>query len=191
MGIYRTTVKLAFATGSKGGTNTWHIRSTSVPLPGAPTMVTAIKNFYDAIKAMFPTTMTFAWDGTLAQVDSADPPVLGGGTPWTVTGTATGSLYSPAGVGCVVGWKSSIATRSGRGRTFLAPLAQGVMQSDGSLADTNLATMQTAANALISTSLADGNGAITVWSPTQNVARDIVSAKINDRVAWLSTRRGR
>jgi hypothetical protein len=40
--------------------------------------------------------------------------------------------------------------------------------------------------------VADGNGAIVVWSPTSGttgVARDVVSSKVNDRVAWLSSRR--
>lgn len=191
MGIYRATIKLAFTPGSKGGTNTWHIRSTSIPLPATPTILDAIKTFYTANAGLFPSSMTFTWDGTLAQVDVAEPPVLGGGTPFTVAGTGTSAAYSPAGVGVCVSWKSGTATRSGRGRTFLTPVAAVAMATDGSLTDTNLTTLRNAANALVATSKADGNGALSVWSQTQRIGRDVQSAAVQDRVAWLSSRRGR
>lgn len=190
MPIYRMTVRWTFPIGSQGGTSTWHVRTTSAPVGGTPSIATAIKNFYTGISGILQSTTTLNWDGTLAQVDAAEPAVVQASAGWTVSGANTGGSYGPAGVGMVVGWRSGIATKSGRGRTFLAPLTAAVLSGDGTPQDANVTQVRTAANALVSASLADGNGAVSIWSPTQRIGRDVQSAQVRDHVAWLSTRRG-
>lgn len=189
MPIYRVPVNIAYNVGSKRGVNTWHIRTTAAVVPPSTSTIDLIKNFYTAIRGMFPSSMSFTFDGILTEAGTATPTVVGALTPWTVTGNFVNNSYGAAGVGLCVGWRSSLATRRGRGRTFLAPLATGIYDTDGTLVDTYVTTLRTAAAALCTGSLADGNGAVSVYSPTDNVARDIVSSKVNDQVAWLSSRR--
>lgn len=190
MAVYKLPVNLTFPIGSKRGVNTWHFRSTTVPAPGPLPIPDAIKAFYNAIKVIFPGSTTISFDGVLTEVGTPTPTVIGNVTPWSVTGGATNDDYPAAGVGLCVGWRSSLATRRGRGRTFLAPVSRVTFDSVGTILDTQLATIKTAATALCSTSLADGNGAVVVWSPTDNTGRDVIGSKVNDRVAWLSSRRG-
>lgn len=187
--IYKLPVTLQYPIGSLQGVNTWHMRKTTVPIPGPDSISTIIKNFYDAIKAMFPTTMTVRFDGQITQVDSGSPDVAAALDPWSVTGTSAGSIYGAAGVGACVGWRTTKATRSGRGRTFLAPLSANQFQADGTLVDSYLVTLRAAAQSLCTASLSDGNGAVSVWSVKENIGRDVVTAKVNDRVAWLKSRR--
>lgn len=191
MPLYRYPVTLNYAIGSKKGVNTWHLR-TGVPLiPGTPTLGTIIQNFYTGIKSLIPSDMTAQFEGVITEVGVEEPSVVPAVPTWSVAGTGTAGQYGSAGVGLCVGWRSTLATRRGRGRTFISPVALVVVNSpDGTINDTNLGAARTAAGALVSASLADGNGAVVVFSPTDNLGRDIVSYKINDKVAWLSSRRG-
>lgn len=190
MGVYRMTVKLTFPNGANGGTNTWHVRTTSTPVPPAPTPTAMIKTFYTSIANLFPTSYQISWDGILSEVGNPAPAVVPPMTAWTVPGTGGVGNYGPAGVGFNVCWRSTLATRRGRGRTFVSPILAAAFDSAGTIADSNLAAIRTAANALVSSSLADGNGAVSVWSPSDNLGRDVASASVRDHVSWLSSRRG-
>jgi hypothetical protein len=192
MGTYAFRVGISYSIGSKQGTNTWHVRTPSTPIPGPLSLSDIIKTFYTSLGIFFPSDMSFNYDGTLTEVGSETPALIGGITSWNVVGTATSGSYGPAGVGLCVGWRSSLANKKGRGRTFLAPLALNAFSPDGTLVDARITTVRASAAALVASSVADGNGAIVVWSPssgTTGVARDVVSSKVNDRVAWLSSRR--
>lgn len=190
MAFYKLPVTLSFPVGSKHGVNTWHYETATLPLPGPQSIPDAIKAFYNAIKVLFPASTTIAFDGVLTEVGTATPSVIGTLTPWSITGTATNDDYPAAGVGLCVGWRSSLATRRGRGRTFLAPISRVSFDSVGTILDSQLATVRTAAATLVSTGLADGNGGLMVWSPTDNTGREVIASKVNDKVAWLSSRRG-
>lgn len=190
MPLYRMTVKTQFPGGTGAGTNTWHIRTTTVPVAPAPSATNTIKAFYDAIKVNFGLPYRWSWDGVLSEVATAAPALVPVMTPWTVIGSSGGATDSgPAGVGLVVTWRSGVATKSGRGRTFIAPLPNGWFDSTGTIVDANLTTVRNAAAALVSASLADGNGAVSVYSQKQTIGRDVQSYLVNDRVAYLSSRR--
>jgi len=183
-------VHFTWANGSKSGVNVWHFRQTSLPVFPLPPIPTAIKTFYDSNKQFAPSDCVYTFDGVVRDVSSVtptDPPVL---QSWSITSTG-GATTAPNGVGLVIGWRSSLATRRGRGRTFLSPLSSNCMQtSDGTIADTQLTAIKGSCTTLVNTSVADGNGAIVVWSPTDHIGRDIISFKVNDKPAWLSSRRG-
>lgn len=190
MAVWQLVVNIDWGAGHKHGVNVWHFRQTSLPTFPLPPIPTLIKNWYDAIKGFPPSSCVFSFDGIVRDVSSAeptDPPVL---QPWTVQCNG-GTNTAPNGVGLVVGWKSSLATRRGRGRTFIAPVSQAMFDGpDGTLDNTKLTALNTMTNTLVSGSTADGNGAIVVWSPTDHLGRDVVAFKINDKPAWLSSRRG-
>jgi|1186.fasta_scaffold75009_2 hypothetical protein len=201
MPTYALRVALTFGVGAKKGVNTWHIRTGTPIAPGTHPMVTAIKNFYtSAFSEIAPSDMKADYDGTLTEVGVAAPSLVGGVTTWNATGAQPAATYGPAGVGMCVSWRSALANRQGRGRTFLNPLADNNFAADGTLVDTHLGPVRIAATALVTASLAGGDSSIGVWSttaprgtpalqPWEGNFYPLVSAKINDQVAWLSSRR--
>jgi hypothetical protein len=202
MAIYLLRVKLTYGPGSKVGVNTWHIRRDTPPVPGAQPLITALGAFYQSVASeVFCTDQQASFDGNVVEVGTDTPTQIGGLTTFTATGLNPATAYGSAGVGMCISWKSSLANRQGRGRTFLSPLASVAFQGDGTLSDTKLGNIRTAATTLVNASKADGNGGICVWStatpkggvapaPGHGVARDIIGHSISDKVAWLSSRRG-
>lgn len=191
MGLFRATVRLDFPVGSGGGTNTWHLRTLSSG--GTTTEVAAlmgkVRDFYDALKSHVGTDYVASWDGLVAQVAVPDPALLEQATPWSVAGTGTATSYGPApAMGCVT-WRSSLATKRGRGRTFHGPLRATSFEGNGTLSSGYVTALRGAAQALVSASLVDTNGAIVVFSAADNIGRDIVASSVTDQAAVLRSRR--
>lgn len=192
MGLFRATVDLAFPTGSGGGTNTWHLRtvSTDGTTTEIATLMGLVQSFYDQAKSVIPSEMTAAWDGTALQIADAAPVLISGATPWSVAGTGTSGVGAAAAMFCVT-WRTPLATRSGRGRTFLGPAAYSTQQGDGTPTSTALTTVRNAAAALVTASeSAAAAGAIVVYSEKLGVARDITGSSVTDQYAILTSRRG-
>lgn len=190
MPIYRMTIKTRFPGGSGAGTNTWHFRSTDAPVFGAPSPADIVKTFYTTLAGQFGATYFWSWDGSLQEILSDQPALVAVQSGFTLQGSGGGNADSgPAGVGMCITWRTSVATKSGRGRTFIAPLPVAYYESNGTIVDANLTTIRAAAAQVVSSSQADGNGAICVYSPKDAVARDVIGSTINDEVAYLSSRR--
>lgn len=200
MTIYRVPVNITYTGAGSPGVNVWHIRSTD-PWLSTPAQlqanVTVIRTFYDALKALFPSTVVFTL-GTVTDVETQEEAV-----PTFASVTGTGAVgYAPQALAIVVTWKTVIAARRGRGRTFLGPMSSGTMQTDGSVTDANLTTIRTAATALVTSSLGYANGAIGVWGVTAprtdpaikykdlpHTFRDVTSATVRDIFGVLRSRR--
>lgn len=120
------------------------------------TLMDAQRAFFNSIKALFCTPVGFAWSPGDITVDVATGAVngfYGGKTPPAgVSGTA-GTLAYAAGVGVRVAWTTSTLRGSRRmqGSSILVPVAPGAFATDGTIDNANLATIQTAANTLVST----------------------------------------
>ena len=192
MAIWRTTVKLTFPRGSGGGTNTWHVRDPGTEVPSALSALSSyLEDFYSGMASALGSGYVVQSDGVFTTVDDPEDPeaVEIGGAKWTVNGTGSGFMDTQSMI--VVGWRSSTPTRNGRGRTFIGPLIQGVIEpSNGTIAPPALANVQGLADDLVDQSLLGLNGAFVVWSPTENIARDLQSARVRDTFAHLSSRRG-
>lgn len=191
MGLFRATVDLKFAAGSGAGTNTWHMRTLSEDgtTLEVSELMSIVQAFYGICSDLLPSTSTAAWDGLVTEVGVPDPRLLEAATPWIVGGALSSAPYTAAaGMGCVT-WRSALATRSGRGRTFLGPLAASTVEGNGTLTSTALTKLRSAAAATVSDSLADINGALVVWSETQQIGRDFVASSVTDQVAILKSRR--
>lgn len=193
MPSYRATVNLRFPVGTGGGTNTWHFR-TDQPLgieDEVDTIMGWVRSFYDGVKSLVPVSWVASWDGQFTEILTDSPGYSQPRAPWEVAGTAAGSSYgAAAGMACVT-WRTELAARSGRGRTFIGPLSSTSVQTDGSLTPAALTSARAAGAALVSASNTnDGVGAVGVFSPTDNVIRDIVAATVTDQVAILRSRRG-
>ena len=185
------------------GANIWHIRTIADPLDAgelsqANSLVGYIRTFYSALVGFLPATTTVNL-GTVTEEETQREITP---TMATVTGSGTGS--APQALAVVVTWKTSIAARRGRGRTFLGPLATTLMQSDGTPNDASLVSIRTAAGALVTSSTSFGNGAIGVYgyqnakvSGKENlrdpndprVFRDFTGYAVRDQFGVLRSRR--
>lgn len=190
--MYRATVDLRYAAGSGRGTNTWTVRTALDDLDGdaISDIMGWVQTFYSGLAGLFPTNSTFGWDGSVQELGTATPEFRALETPWTVVGSGVASSYAPAPAMVCVTWKSALANRRGRGRTFLGPLSPGAFGADGTIENSNLTAIRQKAAALVSSSLADGlDGALAVWSELDGVARDFVGYSVSDQAAVLRSRR--
>lgn len=192
MGLFRATVDLTFPGGTGRGTNTWHLRtvSTNGTELEVQTLMALVSQFYSDCAPALPSGLEASWDGTALQIESAAPVIIDIGATWSVNGTDNTGVMASAAMLCVT-WRTSLATRRGRGRTFVGPVGAGSVQGDGSPLDTDLAAVRSAATNLVAASASAGvSGAIVVYSPTDGVARDITGSTVSDEFAILRSRRG-
>ena len=157
-----------------------------------PSAVADVAAFYDAIKANMPTSVSARILSSGDIIDDADGSLVGSwseGSDTVVTGTS-GVAYG-AGSGVAVQWNTN-GIRNGRrvrGRTFLVPLTADVLQTDGTVANSARAGIETAANTLA------GGGQLYVWSrpgvggSPAGASNLILSATVPDRVTALRSRR--
>lgn len=190
MATYRYVVDLEWNGTGSPGVNVWHLRTADEgPLNNdLEQCVDAIKDFYDALSSIFPTGMKITGP-TEAIKDPAGDPSYEAVTGWSVTGDSGSSSYLPPATTVVVGWRTTSATRSGRGRTFLGPLAVPMSDATGSPTPALLTALNGAAAALVAFNDGFENGAIGVYSTTQNIFRDITGARVRDQFAVLRSRR--
>jgi hypothetical protein len=153
----------------------------------------AVGSFFAALQPFIPAAVSISVPATGDVFDSATGELTGvwsGGTSSTTTGTSTTTNYA-AGTGMYVRWVTAgvVAGRKVQGRTFLAPLANGQYDSQGSIVDATVSTMQAAAAALI----ADTGNVLQIWSrPRTTLAgtvHAVTSAVAMDKVTSLRSRR--
>lgn len=158
----------------------------------------------DAVRAFFATAYGAAGTGlptgvTLTfptQIDILEPGtgILLDAVPVSTTGPITGidgGVYAaPAGM-CVT-WRTTgiVNGQRVRGRTFLVPLGQSMMQADGTPSTTSVNNASSAAAALIAAA-----PELVVWHRPISVtagggeAHPVISANVRDTVAMLTSRR--
>lgn len=197
MGVYRMNVGLKYPGGGRTGVNVWHIRADGGLSGNLSTATGIVKAFYTALQIRYTASYFFTWDGVLTEVLTDTPAPVPQQTTFSIQGSGGGvDDTGPAGVGLCISWKTTLATRSGRGRTFLAPLRTSQYGPDGTIEDAHLAAVRAAATTLVGSSTADLNGAVCIVGLKNKgrpedgyLARDIVASTINDKVAYLSSRR--
>ena len=193
MSIWRTTVRLTFNRGSGHGTNTWHWRDPGTNVAAAAVVASeALEAFYGGLLSAVGSGTTIAMDGVFTTVDDETPAAMEiPGARWSSDGTGSGS-YMDTQSCVVVGWRTSLPTRHGRGRTFIGPLVLSLIEtSNGTIAPPALANFEALADDLIEFNEDSANGAFVVWSPSLNEGRDIIGRKVRDTFAHLSSRRGK
>jgi hypothetical protein len=202
MALFRVPILLTFPGAGSPGVNVWHIRTADAALATelgqANALIGYIRTFYDAGKSYLPSTTTCIL-GTVSEIGTSREIVP---TMAQVNGLGTGS--APQALALCVTWRTSIAARRGRGRTFFGPLSTASIQSDGTPDNTMRNTMVTAAAALVTSSLGYANGAVGVWGydaaklpgkanvrdpDDGKVFRDFTGSGIRDLFAVLRSRR--
>lgn len=198
MPTWRLPVNFSYADGGGPGVNVWHIRATgATPVEtNLQSMVDAIHTFYDSITNggvsgadCFQRGTVFT-AGQAVDVDSDEATDV----DWaTLTVPNVGADAPPVLALCLT-WRTSIAARRGRGRTFLGPLSQNALQDNGTPDEDFRSVVGNAADALISTSTGFNNGAVGIYGresvgSSTHVIRDIVGRTVPNEFAVLRSRR--
>lgn len=210
MTIWRVPVVCTWPGIGSPGVNVWHVRCNSglgADATELQSAVDSIHTFYDAIgpSAAAPgTPLRASIAFTLGQVVEVDSQTAGAPT-WS-TLTVGGAMGSTADVlQLCLSWKTTIAARRGRGRTFIGPLNSNVVTTDGTPRDDYVTLIKAAAQGLV-----DRNDNLNGWAvaiygqqsmlkgPTvtpemrqaaPHVARDIIGYSMQDKFAVLRSRR--
>lgn len=169
------------------GVNSWHIRYQSADGGELGAAAAALRAFYVSCQSFFPSGVVIRFPDTAVTVGDS-PTFVHVNPPAVVNANGSGG-YAPLSSAVVVGWRTTAATRSGRGRTFLGPLGKGTIDSDGTPVPDVLNGIQAAAATLISASLNDNGWAFGVYSKKDGVIRDFTSARVRDVFAVLRSRR--
>jgi hypothetical protein len=148
--------------------------------------------FFNAIKAFFPSGVSWNVPSSGDVVDEVTGLITGAwtaGTAASIVGTGAGAYA--AGTGVYVRWQTGgiVGGRRVKGRTFLCPLIVSAYQTDGTILDASLATMNTAVNTLAAA------GKLNIWHrPTAKGANDgsthlVTAGSGPDHVTSLRSRR--
>lgn len=156
----------------------------------------AIQAAFQARSVLFPAGTTITVPASGDTINDTTGALIGG---WSVasTNTATmdGSPAAAAGVGACITWTTGgiVPGKKGprrlRGRTFLVPLSTSTYESNGTLTSGALTGLQALADAL------KASGPLGIWHrPSSLTAADgnsygVQSARVRDKVAYLSSRR--
>jgi hypothetical protein len=186
MPTYRMAVEIQYPGGGGPGINTWHARVNSFTPGDGGDVDALLEAFYTDLAGLYPSDTTIV--GPAQAVDVADNSVVSFGTPWEVDGVAS-SGHAPLATCITTTWYSDVATRSGRGRTFLGPIMQGAVDGDGEPTGDVLALIRGAAADFVTGNAGLDLAAFGVYSQTDNVIRDIVRYQVHDAFASLRSRR--
>lgn len=157
--------------------------------------ITKAYNWMSSVASRVPASVTLSISSSVEIIESSNGQLqrfMQGTPPAAIVGTGTGA-YSAAS-GAVVNWYTD-GVRNGRrirGRSFLVPLAGSALDTNGTIADTQLAALRTASNGLIT---ATGAGDFGIWArPTTPGGTDgqwnaVTSMTVPDKVAVLRSRR--
>jgi hypothetical protein len=121
------------------------------------TLVGYLRTFYNNLVGYYPTGTVISL-GTV--VDEVTKEEL---APTMTAVSGVGTSSAPQLLALCVTWKTGVAARRGRGRTFIGPLTPACVQTDGTPVDSFRTTVGSGAAALIASSTAMGNGAWGVW----------------------------
>lgn len=191
MPVFKTVVRTSSPSLGGLGTNTFHFRTTdsvlatnTLELQGA---TDALNSFYNDLQVNTAGLGIISTDGVWTRVDDPSGDLIDV-TGWSISPTTGGNPLPPANA-LVIGWRASSGGKNGRGRTFLGPVSVATLQSDGTPSEAARADIDAAAADLIAGFAGGGDGAFVVWSPTDNVGRDIVSAAVRNVYGVLRSRR--
>lgn len=190
MGTYRIPVKIE-GSQTPGGPwmNVLHVRLVDDSETGElGSALDAIEAFYETVSTFMSADLTI----TIGEGMIRDPlgaPEYVNDDRRVITGAGAINQNLSALLAVVVSWRTSSATRSGRGRTFVGPLVWNAQEGNGTPSPTVLAAIATAADDLVSASTGVNGWSFGVLSTKQGLFRDVTGFTVRDRFAFLSSRR--
>jgi hypothetical protein len=191
MAIWKSTVTISNPALGGVGTNTWHCRTAGIVDAEVKlqleSLTSGLHDFYTAMANVLaaPSIVDHSGEWIRAEDGESEIQQVAG---FNLSDIGAGDPLPPANA-IVVGWGTSQATRSARGRTFLGPLAENTLQDNGTPTATALTIIRNGAQALVDHSEAQTGTALVVWSVKEQLARDFVSAHVRNIFAVLRSRR--
>jgi hypothetical protein len=155
-------------------------------------VTTELGTWFNALRFFHPTAVSWSIPGSGDIIDETTGEITGAWTGGTAASiTATGAAAYAAGTGAFVRWGTAgiVAGRRVKGRTFLCPAINSSYESDGTILNSSVTTINTATTTLV------GAGKLMIWHrPTGPGASDgsghlVVSGQVADKVTSLRTRR--
>lgn len=191
MSIAYATVALTWDGLGSPGTNTWALRSTGSDFQSAEEfqgLMDIIRDFYVGVSDYLRSGMSVTWDGVVHGLgtDEGDSKSF---DPWAPVVAGNNGNDAAEALCIVAGWRSNSGGRSGKGRTFIGPLATQAFDGNGLLAAATVATVQDRAEDLVDASTGFTNGAIGVYSRKDDVLRDFTSVLVSSKYGVLRSRR--
>lgn len=166
-------VQLTGVPGSGPDYNTFHIidGSPAITLAAFTAAVTDIAAFYTAIKSLYPSGVTITI-GT--SCEGLVPPILVFPvTPVSVTAAVGGGVAAPQ-VCMIATWRTALAGRAYRGRTYIGPLQASVVNG-ASPPSTWVTTLQGAVTGLLAAAASSSMYDLAVFSRKNNTLDPVQS----------------
>lgn len=190
MAIWRVPVRIDWGQPENPAFNVWHLRTVDNQQGAGSALrdgLNALQEFYEDMTSVYARNTTI----TIGESMIGDPlgsPFYADDDPRVVTGS--GSAEQAAALLAVVcSWRTSSATRSGRGRTFVGPLAFDTAGNDATPSPLTMSAIRSAATGLVNSSGGANGWAVGVLSIKQGLLRDITGFTARDRYSYLSSRR--
>lgn len=192
MSIWRATWTIDHPSLGGTGTNTWHARVGVVGGEISEHEQLDLLNghlgeFYTAIEDVFAGGAHLHFNGEWLEVEVEEPRLYAGDSNDLVVGGTTDAL--PPANCLVVGWRTSVASKSGRGRTFLGPLRTADNEANGTPSEPVRTMVESAAADFISSFDGVDSGAFGVYSKHDGVIRDFISGRVRNQFGMLTSRR--
>jgi hypothetical protein len=189
--ILKVPVKITHPALPNPGLNVWHLRlqdGIEAPSPQqAGEALSELHSSYDTWLATLSGLAVFSFDGEVT-TEEAEPRAYDIGFPWAAGNQGAGQVLPPAN--CIVaGWGTGLATRRGRGRTFLGPLQATAVQADGTPSQAALDNIRAGQDSLLAYNQANPGDEWGLWSRTAQTFRPFVSRTVHDKFAVLRSRR--
>lgn len=163
--------------------------STFYALPAATTALADLRVFFDSIKGLFPSALTWGFPNSGDQIESTTGGLVGAWTRATAANVTPGlaGVYS-GGVGARIRWETGtiLFGQRVRGTTYLTGLLSTQYQTDGTLSAACITALQAAADALVTTQ------DLLIFSRRPagaGAASTVTAATVPDKVTWLTSRR--
>ena len=175
--------------------STFHGGDSSTTTSGAQTFATAVRAFFNRLTSVLPNDVSVTFDTEVVRLDTATGQLVDsvGVTPGaTVAGSSTGTWA--AGSGGRIVWNTGVilAGRRVLGSTFIVPMGGALYTDAGRVSATGLATMQTAADNLISELAGTPTVALCVYSrPRPGIPGAVSTVTAGAPSSQVATLRGR
>lgn len=152
-----------------------------------------LKTFFTAIQSLLPAGLSWTVPAGGDMIEDSNGALSGTWSNPAGGGTvaASGAAAHAAGVGAYVNWRTAAVVGGRRlmGRTFIAPLMNSAYDNSGTIVTGNLATLQTAASALVTAAQTVVWHRPTTSGGTDGSSANPTVAQVPDQVTSLRTRR--
>lgn len=188
MPTYRTSVRWDYSVGGGPGYSTFHYR-TGVGADQQADLDNArdtLNGAFGLLLPLLPPTSSVSSDGFWIDIDTSEAYTT---DTWSNEGSSSNVGYLPPATAICLNWLTSSRTRSGRGRTFIGPLSMSTAEGNGTPTSDAIDRVLLFGQRIVDHDPVGLDGSFGVYSPSQNIIRDLVGVQARDQFAVLRSRR--